>query len=82
VVIDGYRLANSVVQASLTAGSYAALPQAIHAIANGDGSAALTDPAAVAAARQALPDLPAEELLVELALASLAALEPARAIRG
>ena len=92
VVIDGYRLANLVVQASLTAGSYAALPQTIHAIANGDGiaaartvlaanptpgvigyglaygvfcreDAAWTDPAAaLAAARQALPDLPVEVL--------------------
>jgi pimeloyl-ACP methyl ester carboxylesterase len=91
VVIDGYRLANLVVQASLTAGSYATLPQTIHAVANGDGiaaartvlaaipppgggygliygvfcreDAALTDPAAaLAAARQALPDLPVEVL--------------------
>jgi pimeloyl-ACP methyl ester carboxylesterase len=89
--MDGYRLATLVVQASLVAGSYAALPQAIHAIANGDGiaaartvlatipsqgggygliygvfcreDAALTDPAAaLAAARQALPDLPVEVL--------------------
>ena len=78
-------------QASLIAGSYAAVPETIHAIANGDGiaaartvlaaipppgggygliygvfcreDAALTDPAAaLAAARQALPDLPVEVL--------------------
>ena len=40
VVIDGYTLANLVVVASLSRGSYAALPQTISAIANGDGTAA------------------------------------------
>jgi pimeloyl-ACP methyl ester carboxylesterase len=40
VVIDGYTLANLVVVASLTRGSYAALPQTISAIAKGDGTAA------------------------------------------
>jgi pimeloyl-ACP methyl ester carboxylesterase len=40
VVIDGYTLANLVVMASLTPGSYAALPQTISAIAKGDGTAA------------------------------------------
>src|SRR5262245_33052689 len=40
VVIDGYALANLVVVASLSRGSYVALPQTISAIANGDGTAA------------------------------------------
>ena len=40
VVIDGYTLANLVLSASLTRGSYAALPQTISAIAKGDGTAA------------------------------------------
>jgi pimeloyl-ACP methyl ester carboxylesterase len=40
VVIDGYTLANLVVLASLSRGSYAALPQTISAIAKGDGTAA------------------------------------------
>jgi len=40
VVIDGYTLANLVVVASLTPGTYAALPQTISAIAKGDGTAA------------------------------------------
>jgi pimeloyl-ACP methyl ester carboxylesterase len=40
VVIDGYTLANLVVVASLSRGSYAALPQTIDAIAKGDGTAA------------------------------------------
>ena len=51
VVMDGYRLATLVVQASLVAGSYAALPQAIHAIANGDG---------IAAARTVLATIPSQ----------------------
>jgi pimeloyl-ACP methyl ester carboxylesterase len=95
VVIDGYTLANLVLSASLTRGSYAALPQTISAIAKGDGTAAakamlagipptgligyglaygvfcredaaFTDPAAIlAAARDALPDLPTEVLSLE-----------------
>jgi pimeloyl-ACP methyl ester carboxylesterase len=40
VVLDGYTLANLVVVASLSRGSYAALPQTIAAIAKGDGTAA------------------------------------------
>jgi pimeloyl-ACP methyl ester carboxylesterase len=40
VVIDGYTLANLLVVASLSRGSYAALPQTIDAIAKGDGTAA------------------------------------------
>jgi pimeloyl-ACP methyl ester carboxylesterase len=40
VVIDGYTLANLVVVASLSRGSYATLPQTIDAIAKGDGTAA------------------------------------------
>jgi pimeloyl-ACP methyl ester carboxylesterase len=40
VVIDGYTLANLVVVASLSRGSYAALPQTIAAITKGDGTAA------------------------------------------
>ena len=40
VVIDGYTLANLVVVASLSRGSYAALPQTNSAIAKGDGTAA------------------------------------------
>jgi pimeloyl-ACP methyl ester carboxylesterase len=40
VVIDGYTLANLVLSASLTRGSYATLPQTISAIAKGDGTAA------------------------------------------
>ena len=40
VVIDGYTLANLVLRASLVAGSYETLPQTIHAIATGDGTAA------------------------------------------
>ena len=39
-MIDGYTLANLVVVASLSRGSYAALPQTISAIAKGDGTAA------------------------------------------
>ena len=95
VVIDGYTLANLVLSASLTRGSYAALPQTISAIAKGDGTAAakavlagippsgligyglaygvfcredaaFTDRAAIlAAARDALPDLPTEVLSLE-----------------
>ena len=95
VVIDGYTLANLVLSASLTRGSYAALPQTISATAKGDGTAAakavlagipptgligyglaygvfcredaaFTDPAAIlAAARDALPDLPTEVLSLE-----------------
>jgi pimeloyl-ACP methyl ester carboxylesterase len=40
VVIDGYTLANLVIQASLAPGSHEMLPQTIHAIATGDGTAA------------------------------------------
>jgi pimeloyl-ACP methyl ester carboxylesterase len=40
VVLDGYTLANLVVVASLSRGSYAALPQTISAIAKRDGTAA------------------------------------------
>lgn len=40
VVIDGYKLANLVVLASMDSARYAALPQLIHAISGGDGRAA------------------------------------------
>jgi len=43
VVIDGYTLANVVVQASLAPGKFAALPKTIHSIASGDGAAAAAD---------------------------------------
>jgi pimeloyl-ACP methyl ester carboxylesterase len=39
VVLDGYKLANVAVLASMDAGRYAGLPHMIHATANGDGSA-------------------------------------------
>lgn len=42
VVIDGYTLANMVVQASLSA-KFATLPKTIHSIAQGDGAAAAAD---------------------------------------
>ncbi len=42
VVIDGYTLANLVIQMSLAAGTFAGLPALIHAMAGGDGVPAAT----------------------------------------
>ncbi|RZL80970.1 MAG: alpha/beta hydrolase [Rhodococcus sp. (in: high G+C Gram-positive bacteria)] len=50
VVIDGYTLANLVIQMSLAAGTLAGLPALIHAIAGGEG-----DPAATALAGTITP---------------------------